>query len=78
MSSISPLPSHGSHLDEVVAANARAEMARRRLRQQDLAIALGISRQAVSQKLRGASALSLTDVERLAGKADAALFPDEA
>lgn len=64
----------------VVPGNLRAEMARRNVRQVDLARALGITQQAVSQKLNGRR--PFTDVEistaaRIVGVAPGELFRDD-
>lgn len=49
------------------AAAVRAEMARRRVRQQDLADALGISQQAMSNRLNGITPLSANEIHIIAG-----------
>ena len=48
------------------AAAVRAEMARRRVRQQDLADALGISQQAMSNRLSGITPLSANEIQIIA------------
>lgn len=50
----------------IVAANIRAEMARRRLPQTALADRLGITQQAVSMKLAGRRPLTDTEVSTIA------------
>jgi transcriptional regulator with XRE-family HTH domain len=49
-----------------VAGNIRAEMARNRLTQSDLAVVLGKSQQSVSKKLRGRIPFDLDEIETLA------------
>lgn len=49
-----------------VAAEIRAEMARQRRKQSDLAVVLGISPSYLSKKLSGQSPLLASDVESLA------------
>lgn len=49
----------------VVPGNARAEMARRSVRQSDLASALGITQQAVSQKLNGRRPFTDVEIEKM-------------
>lgn len=53
-------------LAERVAATARAEVARRRVSQEELADALGISQGAVSRRLLGRVEFSLTELEKTA------------
>lgn len=55
-----------SSLAETVAAEIRAEMARQRKNQDDLADCLGIARSVISLRLNGHRAFKLTEVERLA------------
>jgi transcriptional regulator with XRE-family HTH domain len=55
-----------SNLTEAVAAAVRAELARRGLRQQAVALALGLSQPAISDRLRGRTPFTLDDLERLA------------
>lgn len=50
----------------VVASAIRAEMARRRVRQQDLARLLGISQQAMSNRLNGITPLSADEIQTIA------------
>ena len=53
-------------LRERVAANARAELARNGVPQTRVAMALGLTQQAVSQKLSGRRPLTLDDIEVIA------------
>ena len=55
-----------ANLNEVTAANVRAEIARRRIRQSDVARALRVSQPAVSQRLNGHVPFTLADLEALA------------
>jgi transcriptional regulator with XRE-family HTH domain len=51
---------------ETVAANVRAEMARRRVTQADLAELLNVSQQAISRRVSGRTAFGLDDLAKLA------------
>ena len=51
---------------QVIAANVRAEMARRRLRGAGLAAELGLSKDAMSRRLTGDVPFSALEVRRLA------------
>lgn len=53
-------------LGDLVASNLRAEVARRRLSQEDMARYLGMSQQAVSDRLRGKVKLTISDLGRFA------------
>lgn len=53
-------------LTERVAATARAEVARRRVSQEKLAHALGVSQGAVSRRLLGHVGFSLSELEKTA------------
>lgn len=53
-------------LNDQVAATVRAELARRRMTQQDLARAVGLSQASVSERLRGKTPFSTDDIERVA------------
>jgi transcriptional regulator with XRE-family HTH domain len=53
-------------LSDAVAGEIRAEQARQRKTQEDLAQCLGITPQAVSRKLAGERPLRLDEVQRLA------------
>lgn len=53
-------------LTEATVANVRAEVARRRIRQREVAAALGVTQATVSLKLSGRRPLTLNDLERLA------------
>lgn len=55
-------------LHSVTLANIRAEMARRRIRQADIAEALGLTGGAISQKLTGTRPLTITELEAIAEK----------
>jgi transcriptional regulator with XRE-family HTH domain len=50
----------------VTAAAIRAEMARRGVRQRDLAAALGISQQAMSNRLCGITPLTAAEIQAIA------------
>lgn len=54
------------NLNATVAANARAEMARRGERQADLALAVGWTRATASRRLSGSSDWTATDLDRVA------------
>ena len=62
-------------LRERVAANVRAELARYGMQQVRVAQALGVTQQAVSQKLSGRRPLTLDDIEVIAALVD--MTPDE-
>jgi len=49
-------------IEHAVAANVRAELARRRTRHSDVAAALGITAGTLSRKLTGKVGISLTDL----------------
>lgn len=49
-----------------VAANVRAEVARRRIRQADLADAMGLDQRAVSRRLLGHVEFSATELQKVA------------
>lgn len=51
---------------DTVAANIRAEMARQRLTQNAVAVEVGMSPAAISQRLSGKTAISVDDLVRLA------------
>lgn len=51
---------------ECVAANVRAEVARRRIRQTAIAEHLGLNQQQVSRRLNGQVELTATELQRLA------------
>lgn len=51
---------------EDVAANIRAELARRRIRQHAVASALGLNQQQVSRRLNGVVEFSATELRNLA------------
>jgi transcriptional regulator with XRE-family HTH domain len=53
-----------------VAANLRAEIARQRKRQTDLAAALGISAPALSRRLKGETPISVDELQVLADRLD--------
>ncbi len=65
MSTVVPMPDRAS-LASAVAANVRAEAARRRVEQRDIARALAMSRAAVSDRFRGRTPWTLSEVEGLA------------
>ena len=52
--------------EDPIAGNVRAEMARRRLTQTDVALLLGMSQNAVSRRLSGRTPWRLTDLRALA------------
>lgn len=52
---------------DVVAANVRAEMARRRVTQRDIGDALGIAHSAVSHRLTGRTPLDVNEIATIAG-----------
>lgn len=56
----------GTNHRDTVAANVRAEVARRRARQTDLAALLGISQQAMSRRLTGEVAFDVDELQALA------------
>lgn len=56
-----------SSYTESVAAEIRAEMARQRITQRDLAASAGLTTAYLSRRLTGDVALSTEDIERLAG-----------
>lgn len=53
-------------LNDRVAAEVRAELARRQMTQQDLAAIVGMSQASVSERLRGKTMFTLDDIERFA------------
>lgn len=53
-------------LNALVAANIRAELARRRIRHEDLAEGLNLTRPAVSRLVNGQTDLTLSKVEKIA------------
>lgn len=55
---------------DVVAANVRAEMARRRVTQRDIGAALGIAHSAVSHRLTGRTAFDVNELATIAGLLD--------
>ena len=55
-----------ANLIEATAATVREELARRGIRQVDVALALGLSQPAISDRLRGRTPFTLADLERLA------------
>jgi transcriptional regulator with XRE-family HTH domain len=55
-----------SSIAERVTANVRAEVARKRVSQSDLAEALGLSQQAASRRLLGKVEFSFTELEAVA------------
>lgn len=59
-------PTVSLSLTEQVAEEIRALLARRRIKQSQLARALGVSEQWVSMRLKGAQPLDLNDVQRIA------------
>lgn len=52
---------------DVVASNVRAEMARRRITQRDVATALGIAHSAVSHRLTGRTTFDVNELAVIAG-----------
>lgn len=54
------------NLNATVAANARAEMARRGEKQADLALAAGWTKATASRRLSGSSDWTATDLDRIA------------
>ena len=54
------------NLNATVAANARAEMARRGEKQADLALAAGWTKATASRRLNGSSDWTATDLDRIA------------
>lgn len=70
-----------SLLAEQVAATVRAELARQRKTQRDLAAALGISQQTVSRRLAGETPFAIDEIEaaaRFLGVSVGALVQDMA
>lgn len=55
-----------TNLRSAVAANVRAELARRRLRQADVAAALGMTTSALSRRLTGETPFDVDELEALA------------
>lgn len=64
--SIAVTPGVSPLLTELVAEEIRALMARRRVKQSQLARALGVSEQWVSLRLRGVQPIDLNDLQRIA------------
>ncbi|WP_350339677.1 helix-turn-helix domain-containing protein [Actinotalea lenta] len=64
---ITPLPAPSpDRLNDVVLANITAELGRRRLSARRAAALVGMSQQAVSDRLNGRTRLNLDDVQRFA------------
>lgn len=55
-----------TYADDIVAAEIRAELARQRVTQIELAERLGVNRQWVARRLIGAVPLSIDDIARIA------------
>lgn len=66
MSTLRVVPDQPSRLSDRVAAEVRANMARARMTQTDLALALGLTQSAVSKRLRGKIAFSVDELEKIA------------
>lgn len=67
MSTLSDMTSPGSSLNDFIASELRAALARRRLTGRRLALALGESHTWVSRRLSCQVELSTTDIERICG-----------
>lgn len=65
MSTLSAVPSAGLTLTQMVAAEVRAELARRQITQQQLAAAIGLSQASVSERLRGKTPFTTEDLEKV-------------
>lgn len=61
-----------TNLSGLVAANIRAELARRNIPQAAVADALGLSNAAVSRRLNGRAPIDIDDLENIAGLLDVA------
>lgn len=66
MSTLRVVPVEPSRLTDRVAAEVRANMARARMTQTDLADVLGLTQSVVSKRLRGKIAFSVDELEKVA------------
>jgi transcriptional regulator with XRE-family HTH domain len=66
MSTLKVVPDQPSRLTDRVADEVRANMARARMTQTDLAVVLGLTQSAVSKRLRGKIAFSVDELEKVA------------
>lgn len=66
MSTLRVVPDQPSRLRDRVATEVRANMARARMTQTDLAVVLGLTQSAVSKRLRGKIAFSVDELELVA------------
>ena len=67
MSTLKVVPDQPARLTDRVADEVRANMARARMTQTDLAGVLGLTQSAVSKRLRGKIAFSVDELEMVAG-----------
>lgn len=58
-------PTQGATITEQVAAEIRAQMGRRNVKQSELARTLGVTEMWLSRRLRGKQALDLEDLEKI-------------
>lgn len=65
MSTLKVVPDQPSRLTDRVADEVRANMARARMTQTDLAVVLGLTQSAVSKRLRGKIAFSVDELEKI-------------
>lgn len=66
MSTLKVVPDQPSRLTDRVADEVRANMARARMTQTELALVLGLTQSAVSKRLRGKIAFSVDELEKVA------------
>lgn len=67
MSTLRVVPDQPARLNDRVAAEVRANMARVRMTQTELAEVLGLTQSVVSKRLRGKIAFTVEDLEKIAG-----------
>lgn len=65
MSTLRAVPAQPARLRDLVAAEVRAQLARQRITQQELAAATGLSQASISERLRGKTPFTTDDLERI-------------
>lgn len=66
MSTLSVVPAGDTNLAERVAAEVRAELARRQITQQQFAPVIGLSQASLSDRMRGKTPFTIEDLGRIA------------